>query len=437
MRWPPRCSRWPSRLNSDEAPVLAAPARLGHAALPLVLPSRRPSSPLSPSELQKPAAATTAEPAATTAEPESTGAPGATAQSEAHSGNTVPRTRAIALACETDAPNGGGPVAFATASRAPVVLLSGRGHASLWLPGGTAESTRAATGDSTESATGATGGRTPAARIGPATAESTSARAARAARAATGDSTESARATRSAARAATRSAARATGRRGPAAGVSPATTESTRTSWIVHCFFYISHDKNKTMYHSSYARQTGGFAFGQTGGARKRKPRTKCKKDRARNRCVLSTRTTDSRLCRRTAKGRCAVAHPTIAPAYVPKPGLSAKDQAAARKAHNSRMRRAVYNGKYKKTRGGLTRADLTISAVSGKVVSKKQAAHGRRMWAQNHDEMNTPFGAAAAPKKLKGIGRKHSQATRIVRPSRPAARRSAAVDGWVPRGYE
>ena len=34
--------------------------------------------------------------------------------------------------------------------------------------------------------------------------------------------------------------------------------------------------------------------------------RTKCKKNRAKNRCLLSTRATDSRLCRRTARGRCA-----------------------------------------------------------------------------------------------------------------------------------
>lgn len=142
----------------------------------------------------------------------------------------------------------------------------------------------------------------------------------------------------------------------------------------------------------------------QTGGARKRKPKTKCKKNRASNRCVLSTRKTDSRLCRRTAKGRCAVAHPTVAPAYVPKGGLSAKEQASARKAHNSRMRRAVYNGKYKKTRGGLTKADLTISHVSGKVVSKKKASLGRYLWAKNVEEgegtygkMHRPFGKERA----------------------------------------
>lgn len=46
----------------------------------------------------------------------------------------------------------------------------------------------------------------------------------------------------------------------------------------------------------------------------------------------------------------------------------------------NYRERRAVWEGKLKKTSTGLTKKDLAISRSSGKVVSKKKQMAGRRL---------------------------------------------------------
>ena len=161
--------------------------------------------------------------------------------------------------------------------------------------------------------------------------------------------------------------------------------------------FYSGFGQTGTGFSGDFSQTGTGFSS-MVGGKRRKAKKAHCKKNRSKNRCVLSTRKTDSRLCRRTAKNRCAVAKPTVAPAYQNKPGLSAKAQAEARKAHNSRMRRAVYKGTYKKTRGGLMKKDLVRSTVSGKIVSKKQSAHGRRMFAQNKPNMNRPYGPNPNP---------------------------------------
>ena len=77
-----------------------------------------------------------------------------------------------------------------------------------------------------------------------------------------------------------------------------------------------------------------------------------------------------------------------IAPAFRPKrDGMTTKELKAARRKHNRNMRRAVYDGKYKMTRGGLTKKDLTVS-YKGTIVSKKRALHGRRMMCLYRDKM-------------------------------------------------
>lgn len=40
-----------------------------------------------------------------------------------------------------------------------------------------------------------------------------------------------------------------------------------------------------------------------------------------------------------------------------------------------------VWHGTASKTSGGLTKSDLTISASSGKIVSRKQQAHGKKIY--------------------------------------------------------
>ena len=67
-----------------------------------------------------------------------------------------------------------------------------------------------------------------------------------------------------------------------------------------------------------------------------------------------------------------------VAPAYVVDKTKTDKQNAKLRKRHNSLMRRAVYEGKYEKTRGGLLKGDLAKSK-SGKIVSKKQMERAKR----------------------------------------------------------
>ena len=64
---------------------------------------------------------------------------------------------------------------------------------------------------------------------------------------------------------------------------------------------------------------------------------------------------------------------------YVPR-GISA-----------GRAKRLVYDGVYKKTRGGLTK-DKLIENKHGKVVSKKKAAVGRALQRENPFKQNPQF---------------------------------------------
>lgn len=83
---------------------------------------------------------------------------------------------------------------------------------------------------------------------------------------------------------------------------------------------------------------------------------------------------------------------PKVAPAFKPVKGKTKKQNDEARKAHNSRMRRAVYEGKYEKTRGGLKKKDLAVSK-SGKIVSKRKMELGKKAFKKNKKSMAKPFG--------------------------------------------
>ena len=47
-------------------------------------------------------------------------------------------------------------------------------------------------------------------------------------------------------------------------------------------------------------------------------------------------------------------------------------------------QRRAVWEGRAQKTRGGLTRADLMVSKSTGKIVSKRASAASKRSYRKN-----------------------------------------------------
>lgn len=55
------------------------------------------------------------------------------------------------------------------------------------------------------------------------------------------------------------------------------------------------------------------------------------------------------------------------------------------------RAKRLVYDGHYKKTRGGLTREDITLNKY-GKAVSKKKLAQGKRLQRRYPYESNDEF---------------------------------------------
>jgi hypothetical protein len=66
-------------------------------------------------------------------------------------------------------------------------------------------------------------------------------------------------------------------------------------------------------------------------------------------------------------------------PIYVPK-GIS-----------RGRAKRLVYEGVYKKTRGGLTQKDLTLNRL-GKVVSRKKLQQGKKLQQANPYKKNPRF---------------------------------------------
>ena len=79
-----------------------------------------------------------------------------------------------------------------------------------------------------------------------------------------------------------------------------------------------------------------------------------------------------------------------------------------------AREKRAVWDGRLAKTKGGLTREQL-MESKSGKIVSKKQHAAGKRLHARGLQEgwLHSPI-HAGAPLKRKGVGRKAAFANQV-----------------------
>ena len=107
-----------------------------------------------------------------------------------------------------------------------------------------------------------------------------------------------------------------------------------------------------------------------------------------------------------------------IAPRYVPDKKKSKEENRVARKAHNTRMRRAVFEGKYRATAGGLTKKDL-MKTKSGKIVSRKKHALGLKMFAKNSGKMKKPY--AKKPKS-----EKKSKATKKKKSSKATKKKTS-----------
>jgi len=63
-----------------------------------------------------------------------------------------------------------------------------------------------------------------------------------------------------------------------------------------------------------------------------------------------------------------------------------------ARKIPAVGSRAQVWHGNAKHTSGGLTKKDLKKNPKTGRIVSKKASAHGKKMFKKNKSKLAAPF---------------------------------------------
>jgi hypothetical protein len=128
----------------------------------------------------------------------------------------------------------------------------------------------------------------------------------------------------------------------------------------------------------------------------------------------------------KTAKKMAKMSMKKMASKMMKKTMKKAMKKTAAKYKSASGARRAVFSGKLAKSKGGLKREQLTKSK-SGKIVSKKSQAHGKKVFTKYLAKWNKSVMAARKAMGIKGfqaIGGKSAKGQALLKKARSLYRK-------------